>query len=169
MTSKTKPVSAGSLEESIGKQKSFELIEEHLFVGALKTMDIMIHDFRVLLAEHGLSDSLYNALRIVVGESSHSDSVTVGKVAQRLVCRNPDTTRLIDKLESQGLVIRTASIRDARQRPVKPTAKGIELIRELARPTRALHMRHFASLNEAEKGTLLHLLEKVRKGLQTSK
>lgn len=84
---------------------------------------------RFLKAEADLTSSQYNVLRILRG--SHPKALTAGEIGERTVAPDPDTTRLVDRLNDRGLVKRTRSEEDRRVVQVEITAKGLDLLRTL--------------------------------------
>ena len=84
---------------------------------------------RFLKSEADLTASQYNVLRILRG--SHPKSLTAGEIGERAIDRDPDITRLVDRLHIRGLVKRARSEQDRRVVEVEITAKGLELLREL--------------------------------------
>ena len=84
---------------------------------------------RFLKAEAALTTSQYNVLRILRG--SHPKALTAGEIGERTIARDPDITRLVDRLDARGLVKRTRSDEDRRVVEVKITGKGLELLRTL--------------------------------------
>ena len=71
----------------------------------------------------------YNVLRILRG--SHPTRLTSSDVGERMIARDPDVTRLLDRLVARGLVARVRSRQDRRVVEVGVTAKGLALIQEL--------------------------------------
>src|SRR5580765_6665959 len=71
----------------------------------------------------------YNVLRILRG--SHPAGLPSGEIASRMVTRDPDITRLVDRLERRGLVMRLRGREDRRVVQVQITANGLELLRSL--------------------------------------
>jgi DNA-binding MarR family transcriptional regulator len=88
---------------------------------------------RQLVAEaceaHGITQAQYNALRILRG--ARPSGYPRGEIASRLVERAPDVTRLIDRLEQQGLVERTRSTDDRRLSLTRITRAGLDLLRRV--------------------------------------
>ncbi len=155
-----------SLAEDLGKRDPFDLLEEEVYVNMLRTVDCLSIGLTKLFEEHELSGPLYNSLRIIAGEQKVSPAgITVGTITQRMVCRQPDTTRLIDRLESLGYVSRIASDSDARKRMVTITPKGSQVLAALHRPVRELHRQQFKSLSPTALARLNNLLDKVRNDL----
>jgi len=85
--------------------------------------------FHRALDRHGVTQGQYNVLRILKG--AHPEGYPRGAIAQRLVDRAPDVTRLIDRLEENGLVERVRSTRDRRLSVTRITARGLELIEKM--------------------------------------
>ena len=78
---------------------------------------------------HDLTRSQYNVLRILRGV--HPKGHPRCEVAQRMVERAPDITRLVDRLQSRGLVRRTRGGEDQRQAITHITAKGLKLLQSM--------------------------------------
>lgn len=84
---------------------------------------------RFLKAEADLTTSQYNVLRILRG--SHPTALTAGEIGERTIARDPDITRLVDRLHARGLVKRARGEEDRRVVEVEITGKGLELLRSL--------------------------------------
>lgn len=106
-------------------------------------------------ARHGITHDQYNVLRILRGV--HPAGHPRYEVAQRLISRAPDVTRLLDRLERQGLVERVRSPEDRRLSLSRVTPQGLELLRELDPEVRAVHERFAAPLSEEERAEMLRL------------
>jgi DNA-binding MarR family transcriptional regulator len=78
---------------------------------------------------HGLTRPQYNVLRILRGV--HPQGHPRCEVAQRMVERAPDITRLVDRLQARGLVRRTRGGDDQRQAITHITAKGLKLLQAM--------------------------------------
>jgi len=78
------------------------------------------------LERHGLSGVQFNVLRILRG--AHPHGYPRHEIACRLVERAPDVTRLIDRLEAQGLVERARAESDRRLSVTRITRRGLELL-----------------------------------------
>ena len=78
---------------------------------------------------HGLTRPQYNVLRILRGV--HPKGHPRCEIAQRMVERAPDITRLVDRLQTRGLVRRTRGGDDQRQAVTHITAKGLKLLQTI--------------------------------------
>jgi DNA-binding MarR family transcriptional regulator len=76
--------------------------------------------------KHGLTRPQYNVLRILRGV--YPEGHPRCEIAQRMVERAPDVTRLVDRLQAQGLVRRNRGGRDQRQAITRITPKGLKLL-----------------------------------------
>lgn len=79
-----------------------------------------------LCEQHGISGAQYNVLRILRG--AKDDGYARCEIAQRLIERAPDVTRLIDRLEQRGFVERGRSSEDRRRSVTRITALGLRLL-----------------------------------------
>jgi DNA-binding MarR family transcriptional regulator len=107
----------------------------------------------------------YNVLRILRG--SHPDGLPSGEIANRMIARDPDVTRLVDRLEKRGLVTRTRSRQDRRVVEVHITEKGQELLRGLDEPVNRLPRNMLGHLGPRRLDQLRVLLERVIADLGT--
>ena len=115
-----------NLQEEIGKTAAFDFPEQEAYLNLVRTHAVLVGEFAQLFKEFGLSDAKYNALRIIGAAGARGVfSETVGA---QMVARDPDTTRLIDRLVKAGLVARTRSEEDRRCVVVSITPDGLSLI-----------------------------------------
>ena len=84
---------------------------------------------RFLKTTADLTVSQYNVLRILRG--SHPMRLTASDVGERMIARDPDVTRLVDRLITRGLVARARSCQDRRVVEVSVTEKGLAVLRDL--------------------------------------
>ena len=83
-------------------------------------------------------------------------------VANLLVSRAPDITRMLDKLAQRGLVSRVRSESDRRTVLVGITPAGTQLLAEMHEPLRACHERQLGHLPPETLLQLIELLRQVR-------
>src|SRR4051812_49384251 len=99
------------LQAELKKQRPFATPEEEVSLNLVRTCDVVQTGFARLFKEHGISSPLYNVLRILRGEGA---ALPCLEVAGRMVTRLPDITRLVDRLETMGLVTRSRTEEDRR-------------------------------------------------------
>lgn len=149
-----------SLQTELGKKRPFESSEEEAFLNLVRTHSVLSAGFDALFKEHGLSEAVYNVLRILRG--SGQQGRPCGQIGAHLVARVPDVTRLVDRVESMGLAERRRTPGDRRVVVVRITGKGLDLLARLDRPVAALHTRQLGHLKKSELGELSRLLCKAR-------
>jgi DNA-binding MarR family transcriptional regulator len=119
-----------SIAQQIKQRRAFGSPEQEAMLGIRMVAARMLAPWeRFLKSEADLTTSQYNVLRILRG--SHPKWLTAGEIGERTIAREPDITRLVDRLDARGLVKRARSEQDRRVVEVEITAKGLELLREL--------------------------------------
>ena len=113
------------------KQKApFASVEQEVLLGLRMAASRVLDPWALFLkASADLTVPQYNVLRILRG--SHPTRLTSGDVGERMIARDPDVTRLVDRLVRRGLAARARSRQDRRVVEVGVTAKGLALLREL--------------------------------------
>ena len=113
-----------------------------------------------MLKPYGLSPTQYNALRILRGAGAEGRACT--EIAERMINRDPDITRLLDRLERRGLVARCREGRDRRVITARITTAGLGLLEGLDLAIDEFNRRMLGPLGERQLQTLLNLLEAAR-------
>lgn len=120
---------------------------------------------KFLKATAQLSTAQYNVLRILRG--SHPTRLACGDISQRMIDRDPDVTRLVDRLAKRGLVTRTRNRKDRRVVEVGITEQGLALVRELDPDVARLPKALLGHLGPERGRQLAELLGAVISGLGT--
>ncbi len=129
------------------------------FVHILKAHGKLLGELVELLKSFNLSEPQYNVLRILRGTS---EGLPCQAIAERMITRLPDITRLLDRLERSGLVARERSSSDRRTVFVSIRKKGLTLLSKLDDPVRELHRRQFRRLRHRDLNELVRLLVEVQ-------
>ncbi|MFN0180311.1 MAG: MarR family winged helix-turn-helix transcriptional regulator [Gemmatimonadales bacterium] len=108
---------------------------------------------------HGLTHDQYNVLRILRG--AHPEGHPRYAIGERLINRAPDVTRLLGRLEQQGLVERYRPDADQRLSMARATAAGLRLLERVDPEIQALHERLAARLRETEARRLSEFCRRV--------
>lgn len=108
------------------------------------------------LREADLSPAQFNVLRILRGAGE--GGLTCGEVGERLITRDSDVTRLLDRLEKQDLVTRVRSTQDRRVVLTCITGKGRAILADLDEPLAELHRAQLGHLGPHKLRQLLALL-----------
>lgn len=149
------------LANEIGKRVPFDLPEQEAYLNILRTQDRLSADFTALFRKFGLSEPLYNALRIV--QARGEEGVPSQSIGAEMVTRDPDVTRLCDRLGKAGLIERERSSKDRRVVLIKVTSAGCELLRKIDPRLRDLHKQQLGHLSPEDLATLNALLVKARR------
>ena len=136
-------------------------LEQSVFVALMQAQARLLAETRALLRPHGLSETQYNALRILRGSPDGLPSHLVGK---RMIHRVPDVSRLLDRLERSGFIRRERAEWDRRIVTARIEPKGLELLARLDPLVRALHKRQFSRLDRNERSELVRLLHSSGEG-----
>jgi DNA-binding MarR family transcriptional regulator len=111
-----------------------------------------------------LSTSQYNVLRILRGSP---DGLTCGEIGERMIARDPDVTRLVDRLSKRGLTKRIRSQIDRRVVQVEITQKGLDLLDELDPHVARLPPALLGHMSQTSLQQLSRLLGQVLEGMGT--
>ncbi len=152
------------LAQELRKRQPFASAREEAYLNVLRTAEHLSGAFDALFKSRGLSQPQYNALRILRG---HAEPIPSGTVAAEMVNRQPDITRLLDRLAGRGLVTRGRSARDGRIVLAQLTRDGERLADELSGPVDELHRRMLGHLPDEELRKVSRLLEAARRAEPT--
>lgn len=136
--------------------------EEAAYVDLVRTAEMLSRPVAQLLKTGDLSPAQYNVLRILRG---CPDGLTCGEIGNRMITRDPDITRLLDRLEKRALVSRGRDAKDRRVVLTRIAPAGLDLLARLDRPVRDLHRRLLGHLGPVRLRTLAQLLESCRAAL----
>ena len=150
----------GKVHAEIKQKKPFRLREEEAFVNLLRTADVLLHGVAETLKPFGLSPTQYNVLRILRG--AEPQGLACREIGERMITRDPDVTRLLDRLEDRGLAERTRSREDRRVITTRITDGGLQILKTLDAPIGDLHARQLGHLKSAHLRALIELLEQAR-------
>jgi DNA-binding MarR family transcriptional regulator len=148
------------IQAEIQQSKPFNSVEDEAVVSLHRTADVVNGRFSDMLKPYGLSPTQFNALRILRGAGDGGR--TCSEIAERMINRDPDITRLLDRLERRGLVVRSREGRDRRVIITRINQAGLELLRGLDRPIEEFNRKQMGQLSEQQLRTLVKLLEAVR-------
>lgn len=137
--------------------------EETAFVEMARTLDVLSRGPIRILKSEDLSPTQYNVLRILRGSP---EGLACGEIASRMVTRDPDVTRLLDRLEKRGLVSRCRDNQDRRTVMARISEEGLRLIGRLDEPVQSLHRRQLGHLGRERLRTLTELMREMRSRIE---
>lgn len=136
-----------------------ESIELRTHLALLQAHEAQQVPFTAMFKDAGLTEVQFNTLRILL--RGPAEGCTCHQVRDQLLNRVPDVTRLLDRMEKSGLVLRERSTEDRRVVMVRATTAGQELAESLYSPLAKLHRKQLRHLSERETTTLNKLLRKL--------
>ncbi len=145
--------------KKVSEARRFDSLEQEAYLALWRTYDRMRAIEDELFAGFELTAQQYNLLRLL--RAAHEPVPTLS-LAERMVSRAPDITRMIDKLEERKLLTRTRSKKDRRTVLVALSQVGIALLDQIAEPLRECHERQLGHLNDQQLKSLLALLKAAR-------
>ena len=163
---------SGKLKEEIQQHRPFRSEEAEAALNIHKTSDVLQTRVAELLKPFGLSPTQYNVLRILrgahrdhvegIGGCRQGGTLACSEVARRMISRDPDMTRMLDRLEKRGLIARARDEMDRRVVCTRITEAGLELVNRLDDPVESLVRQQLGHLGSAKLRQLIDLLEEVR-------
>jgi DNA-binding MarR family transcriptional regulator len=133
--------------------------EEAAFLDLLRTTDMLSRELFPVLKGADLSPTQYNVLRILRGAP---EGLPCGEIASRMITRDPDVTRLLDRLEKRELISRCRETNDRRTVMVRTTAEGLRVLARLDEPVQAAHRKQLGHLGRERLRVLTELLRFAR-------
>jgi DNA-binding MarR family transcriptional regulator len=133
--------------------------EEAAFLDLLRTTDMLSRGLIAVLKTEDISSTQYNVLRILRGSP---EGLPCGEIANRMITRDPDITRLLDRLEKRGLISRCRQTKDRRMVMVRITPEGLNLLARLDEPVQEGHRRQLGHLGRDRLLALTELLDAAR-------
>lgn len=134
--------------------------EEQVFVALAITTDQLARRLEPVLRAAEISPTQYNVLRILRGTP---EGLACSEIGNRMISRDPDITRLLDRLEKRGLVSRCRETRDRRMVLTRITEAGLKLLEQLDGPVLETHRLLLGHLGPEKLRNLLKLLEEARR------
>jgi len=151
---------AGRLQVELQQTKPFAQVEEEAHLNIRRTADLLGQSFSELLDEYRLTGTQYNVLRILRGAGSVG--LNCKDIGARMIRRDPDITRLLDRLGKRNLITRMRSDEDRRALIVRISSKGLNLLAELDVRVKEFHNETLQSVGCERLHTLIDILEEIR-------
>ncbi|MBI3652687.1 MAG: MarR family transcriptional regulator [Acidobacteria bacterium] len=155
---------SGKLKQEIHQHRDFASLEAEAVLNILRTADALGRSATDYLKPRELTPAQFNVLRILRGAGA--DGLNCREISQRLIKFDPDVTRLLDRLEKRGLVLRQRESQDRRVITVRITTAGLAILKQLDRKMLGLHKQQIGHLSERQLKTLIRLLEMARDNLR---
>jgi DNA-binding MarR family transcriptional regulator len=144
---------------SAGKFRPPVSREEAVYLELSRANDMLSRPFALLMKREKLSPAQYNVLRILRGAP---EGLPCGEIGSRMITRDPDITRLLDRLEKRDLIARCRETKDRRMVMTRITREGLKLLARLDGPVHEAHQRQLGHLGRQKLRTLMELLKEAR-------
>ena len=151
---------ASALRDELRQRRPFETLEQEAHLNVVRTAAVLTDALERVVKPAGLTLAQFNTLRILRG--AEPGGLCRNELRDRLVTRMPDVTRLLDRLEQAGLVVRERSDADRRLVRTRITAGGLALLAEVDPAVRAEHRQLLGHLGPDDLRTLSDLLTRAR-------
>jgi DNA-binding MarR family transcriptional regulator len=148
------------LRTELQQTKPFASLEEEVYLEILQTSQVAGRWVLEALKPSGLTPPQFNVLRILRG--ADPESLSSSRIAERMVNYDPDLTRLLDRLESNGLIAKARDERDRRVVNVRITREGLRVVGTASDALRARLETEMRAVSRRDLNALADLLEKVR-------
>jgi DNA-binding MarR family transcriptional regulator len=151
---------SGKLKRELKQTKPFQSREEEAFLNLGRTWEHLQKRVADLMKEHQITLTQYNMLRILRGAGA--DGVTCSQATERMLTPDPDITRLLDRMEAQGLIYRDRTKEDRRVVIVRLSEAGLELTNRIDAPLHQLFQRCLGRIGRPRLKELIDTLEALR-------
>jgi DNA-binding MarR family transcriptional regulator len=141
-------------------------LEAEVFLNLLRTADLLLRVETEVLKTGDLTSAQYNVLRIL--RAAGEPGVNCAQIAERMVTRDPDVTRLLDRLERRGLVSRSREQTDRRVITIRISKEGKALVDALDKPVEARNRELLGHMGRDKLRTLVSLLAEARGETETT-
>jgi DNA-binding MarR family transcriptional regulator len=133
--------------------------EEAAFLELVRTTDLLSRGLVRVLKTEDLSSTQYNVLRILRGAR---EALPCGEIASRMITRDPDVTRLLDRMEKRGLISRNREEKDRRTVLARITPTGLKVLARLDEPIQSAHRKQLGHLGRERLRELTDLMGLAR-------
>ncbi len=151
----------GRLKDEIKQHKPFGSLEQEVFLNLQRTADALSRRVSAALKPLGLSPTQFNVLRILRGAGT--SGLPCGEIGERMVTRDPDITRLLDRMEKRGLIERCRESSDRRVITARISKDGLRLLAEFDAQGSKLERQMLGHMGERKLNILCELLEEARR------
>lgn len=114
------------------------------------------------LKNFGLTHEQYNVLRILNGK--HPEALCVRDIASRMIEKNSNVPRILDRLLKKKLIKRNTSKEDRRETVIQLTPTGLSLLQNSSNQITSA-IDHQIRLTKQEAKTINQLLDKMKESI----
>jgi DNA-binding MarR family transcriptional regulator len=148
-----------AMKDSKAKKRPYGGPEEEAFLSLQRTADVLARNVEKVLRKEDVTPQQYNVLRILRGAP---EGLPCSEIGKRMITRDPDITRLLDRLEKRELVSRCRETEDRRTVLTRVTPQGLHLLHDLDAPVSEAHQSQLGHLGRVRLRSLMGLLAMAR-------
>jgi len=148
------------LRDEIKQNKPFSGLEQEALLNIRLTSGYIDHVFQQILKQHGLTEPQYNVLRILRGAGP--GGLRCAEIGERMIARDPDITRLLDRLQRQRMIERGRDAKDRRVIHACISPAGTRILKELDPIVESAGLSVLKHISQARLELLIDLMEDVR-------
>lgn len=141
------------------KQSKFNSLHQKVLVNIIFTANWVNAKLSDIIKSHNITLQQYNVLRILRGK--YPKSANPGEIKAVMLDKNPDLTRLCDRMCTQGLISRNIDEVNRRKMNICITDKGLKVLEQIDPEIQKIE-NSMVHLQDSESGQLSDLLDKMR-------
>ena len=145
------------IEDEI-KQQRFVSPNQKAVINLLYTTNWLLAKQKDVFKSYNVTLQQFNIMRILRGQ--HPKSISATEIKARMLDKNSDVSRLLDRMIAKGLVSKKTSISDKRAADVNLTQEGIALLADMDKVQQKLD--NIITLSESDAILLSDLLDRSR-------
>lgn len=149
----------GSVRKEIKQGRPFASPADEAVVAMLRRTDQLRRALAAVVEPAGITLQQYNVLRILRGAGT--GGLPTLEIAERMIEHNPGITRLLDRLERKGLVLRQACRQDGRRVLCHASARALQVLAAVDRPVEEASARALGALAPERQAELVRLLDAI--------
>jgi len=151
-----------ALKQELGLKKDFGALEHEALLNIYYTASLIKKRADEFFRPFGLTDVQFNVMMLLAYQSGKEEGLNQAQLSDMMLVNRANVTSLVDRMESSGLVVRTAAENDRRYNIVKLTNKGKKLLAKVE-PMYAVEVKRVMSAaNPGEQKRLVGICEKLR-------
>lgn len=151
-----------NIRKALKQTKPFSSPEEAAFLAIQLAADDLRAEFNDLFKTRDLTGAQYNVLRILRGAGKKG--LSCREIGERMINRDSDITRMLDRLEGRDLITRERQTDDRRVVLAFISDKGLGVLDGLDQPVNELHKAQLGHLTKKELGSITQLLGRTKRG-----
>jgi DNA-binding MarR family transcriptional regulator len=144
------------------RQDNLDRLRHELLFQLVRAYDCITSEQSKLCQQFDITPQQFNVLKVLAASDGEGSGVACQAIGEQLLNRVPDITRLLDRLEQAGLIVRVRCCTDRRVVRTQLTDAGRAKVASMQRPLEEAIAARFALLDDEELRTLSALLEKLR-------